>query len=375
MIRKLLLLNGLSIVAVVSHHATQWGYIAMFWWTDRYRPVNVPNYDALGGMAYYVMTVLQKLTVFSVPAFLIVSGFFAAYSTRGTKSKSQVWGGVKQRVKNLLIPYIIWSIVILTKELVEGQVYSLGLYARKLLLGEAVPAYFYVPALCQLYLLAPFLTSSAKRHRKALSLVSASVLLGFSSLWYLRLYSELANQELWLVDTFISLLPGSIFVRWLYFFVLGILLGFYLKDFKGGILQRRWWLLAGTLLFATLSIVEAEWVARMTDLDWWPNSFTLPSILYAIALVLCFLAFGNPKMTWASKQVIELGKVSYGIYLLHTTVLEIGARVLQKYLPNLLASPLIFLAGIVVLAVGLPVLLMKVVAKSPIRKSYSYLFG
>jgi peptidoglycan/LPS O-acetylase OafA/YrhL len=208
-----------------------------------------------------------------------------------------------------------------------------------------------------------------------LFLVSASVLLGFSSLWYLRLYGELANQELWLVDTLISLLPGSIFVRWLYFFVLGILLGFYLKDFKDGILQRRWWLLAGTLLFATLSIVEAEWVARMTDLDWWPNSFTLPSILYAIALVLCFLAFGNPKMTWASKQVIELGKVSYGIYLLHTTVLEIGARVLQKYLPNLLASPLIFLAGIVVLAVGLPVLLMKVVAKSPIRKSYSYLFG
>jgi peptidoglycan/LPS O-acetylase OafA/YrhL len=321
------------------------------------------------------MTVLRKLTVFSVPAFLIVSGFFAAYSTRGRQTKSKVWESVKQRVKNLLIPYIIWSVAILAKDAMEGQVYSLSVYARTLLLGEAVPAYFYVPAICQLYLLAPFLTSTAKKHRKSLLFVSALVLLGFSSLWYLRLYSELANQELPLVETFINLLPGSVFVRWLFFFVLGILLGFYLKDFKSGILQRRWLLLTTTFLFAMLSVVEAEWVARVTDLDWWPNPFTLPSILYAIALVLCFLAFGNPKMTWASKQIIELGKASYGIYLLHTTVLEVGARALQKYLPNLLGSPLIFLTSIIMLAVGVPMLMMKVVAKSPVRKNYSYFFG
>ena len=46
--RKLFLLNGLAIQAVVANHASGWGITAMFWWAHRYLPVESPNFDQLG---------------------------------------------------------------------------------------------------------------------------------------------------------------------------------------------------------------------------------------------------------------------------------------------------------------------------------------
>ena len=43
--KRLLMLSGLAITAVAVNHAANWGFIALFWWTDRYRAVAVPNYD------------------------------------------------------------------------------------------------------------------------------------------------------------------------------------------------------------------------------------------------------------------------------------------------------------------------------------------
>ena len=90
MTKRVFLLNGLAIVAVVCNHAASWGYTALFWWTDRYRPVTVPNYDQLGSLSYWAIVVVRQLTVFSLPAFLFVSGFFVAYASRGNRS-SLTW--------------------------------------------------------------------------------------------------------------------------------------------------------------------------------------------------------------------------------------------------------------------------------------------
>ena len=68
MYRRVFLLMGLAIVAVVCNHAAGWGYTAMFWWTDRYRPVTVPNFDQTGTLPYYGLLLLKQLTLFSVPA-------------------------------------------------------------------------------------------------------------------------------------------------------------------------------------------------------------------------------------------------------------------------------------------------------------------
>jgi hypothetical protein len=47
MTRRLLYLSGLAIVGVILYHAVGWGFVGMFWWTDRYAPVTVPNFDQI----------------------------------------------------------------------------------------------------------------------------------------------------------------------------------------------------------------------------------------------------------------------------------------------------------------------------------------
>ena len=61
--RRLPLLNGFAILAVVSSHATGWGYMAMVWWADRYRPVEVPNFDQLYTPSYYALVAIQGNTI------------------------------------------------------------------------------------------------------------------------------------------------------------------------------------------------------------------------------------------------------------------------------------------------------------------------
>ncbi len=372
MIKRLLLLNGLSIVGVVCSHAAQWLWIVMFWWTDRYRPVTAPNYDLLGTPQYYGVVILQRIGVFAVPAFLFATGFFAAYANRGKRGVSLKLVGT--RLKNLLIPYTIWSIVILIGDYIDGDVYSLTEYARRLLLGHAVPAYYYVFILCQLYLFSPFLAPLAKDKSKLLLISSAAVLLGVIGIFYWKLYVELAGLGSATVDRLISLVPSRSFVRWIFFFTLGMVSGYHLQAMKRWMHRARWGLLGLAAVTLPLAVFETEWIFQTTGMDWRGGVFTITGGLFAVSTILAFLSFEHVQLP-LSKVWYNLGRASFGIYLIHTTVLEITARATQKYAPQLLAYPVSFQILLVIVAVGVPFAAMTMVSRSPAKTKYRYLFG
>jgi hypothetical protein len=97
---------------VILYHASAWGFIAMFFWTDRYRPVTVPNFDMLGGATYFSLRAIEQLIIYGIPTFMFVSGFFIAIST-GRSQKAVPWRLVYERIKNLAIPFVLWSLIIL----------------------------------------------------------------------------------------------------------------------------------------------------------------------------------------------------------------------------------------------------------------------
>ena len=156
MLKRLLYLNGLAALSVVLTHANTWAYIAMISWADRYRSVAVPSYDEVGSLAYYIMSILRGLTGFTIPTFLFVSGFFIAIAT-GRTQPTIPWKVVLTRIKYLLVPYLIWCLVIIFLNLMQGRTNTIIEYLQLIATGGIAGPYYYVPLLIQFYLLSPFL--------------------------------------------------------------------------------------------------------------------------------------------------------------------------------------------------------------------------
>jgi peptidoglycan/LPS O-acetylase OafA/YrhL len=367
--RRIPLLRGWSILAVVCHHATGWGFIAMFWWVHRYRPATPPNYDQLGTPPYYVLTTLNQLALFSVPAFLFISGLFVAYTARGAATILS-WKVVKARLLNLLWPYLIWSIVIFIGDGLLGTVYSPIEYLTKLITGGAVEAYFFIPLLAQFYLLSPFLVRWAKIRPRFLLALSALLQLVLVSIPYLGGIwgSSVALQKALKALDWVC-------IRWAFFFILGVIGGFQLEQIGSWLVRYKWELLAAAALLGALSILESQLIYHATsDWNWAHAPLKLSSTFYAVAFILAFLAWDSwpPAL---SRVVGRIGGMSYGIYLIHYKSLELIARLIYHVAPGVLAQQLVLAFLLFVLVLGGTWLLMDIVAKSPARRVYRYLFG
>jgi len=130
MARRLLLLNGIAIFCVVLFHAAGWGFTAMFMWAHRYLPVISPNFEQAGSAWDIYFRLVEQFVIFSIPAFMFVSGCFIAIAYGRGSSKTD-WKRLLHRVRNLLIPYLLWTTVIII-----GQVFKVNKFKRLSLLDH-----------------------------------------------------------------------------------------------------------------------------------------------------------------------------------------------------------------------------------------------
>ena len=125
-------------------------------------------------------------------------------------------------------------------------------------------------------------------------------------------------------------------------------------------------------VIAILMIVEADILLRTTLRHWLAGIGTITFHLYSITFILWFLML---EKTPFANRFTELGKRSYGIYLVHMTAMLIFAKVVYNFTPQFLAYPLLFEATTFIVGLGVPLIMMTVVEKSPMRRFYLYLFG
>jgi len=359
-------LRGLAILAVICNHATGWGYTAMFWWVYRYRQVTPPNYDQVGTLSYYSLVAIQQLALFSVPVFLFISGFFIAYAARGSQPALS-WKVVRVRIISLLWPYLVWSLVIFVGDFLQGMSYSLVEYFRRLVVGDATVAYFFVPLLCQFYLLSPFIARWGKVRSSQVLLASALIQLTVMGLLYLRLFGVVLPD--------VHRLGDWVFIWWGFYFPLGVVFGFHFKLVRQWLGPFKWGLLMATVALGVLSIIESEVLYDLTrDYDWARGPFKFSTFLYTVAFILLFLAFDKISLPF-TRTINWIGIRSYGIYLLHPKVLAVTAKVVYHIAPWLLAHQVLYQPVLLASGLGIPLLFMAGIAKSPARKFYHYLFG
>jgi fucose 4-O-acetylase-like acetyltransferase len=367
--KRLLILSGIAILAVVANHASHRGFVAMFWWTDRYLPVSVPNFDQMGSFAYYALVAQQKLALFSVPAFLFVSGAFIAYAARGTQSRLG-WPMIWKRISNLLPPYLIWvAVYILTDILVIKTEYALQDLILSVVTVSQSP-YFFVPLLIVFFLLSPFLAPVAKNHWRWLLGAALLVQLVAMVRAYLRLFEV---QGSWMQG--MSLLFSNQFAEFIFFYSLGMISGFRLPDLKQGLYKFRWPLLVSTLVFAVLAVVEAEWVFQTYEVDVWRSAtLTLPTFLFILSFILAFFAFDHVEVPF-SNFFYGLGVSTLAIYLIHKSILLVLPKLVYNFAPFILGYQVLYQPLLIATAIGIPVLMMNLTKRTPLSQVYRILYG
>ncbi len=365
--RKLFLLNGLAIQAVVANHASGWGITAMFWWAHRYLPVESPNFDQLGSASYWLLVLLKQLTVFSVPAFLFVSGAFMTYAGRGTTSTLN-WRTLRARLLGLLYPYLVWSLIYFVWTGFRDGPLPWWEYPLRLLAGQAVGAFFYVPVLIQLLAISVWLVRWANRRPYLVLALSAVVQFGLLALRYYQLEAKLP----WLSY---GGAPDWLFLNWIFFFTAGVVVSQKQPSIGQAFKRYRWVFLVLLLAAAAPAVLEPEWRSRLDGLGSWKGtSLTISTMLYSILFILVYLGFEHIELPF-SKLLYLMGGKSYGIYLSHILVLELAARVTYHLAPFILAHQILFMPLLIVAGVGIPYVLISVLMKSPIRSLSRYLFG
>jgi len=369
MVRRLLYLMGLAVLCVVLYHASGWGFIAMFWWTDRYLPVAVPNFDQLGSASYYALRVIEQLIIFAIPSFLFVSGFFLAFAT-GRNRATIGWDVIFTRVKNLLIPYLIWSCLLLGLDVLQGRSLPPGEFLRILLTGQATDAYYFIPVLIQLYLLAPFLIPFARKHWKLTLLLT-----GLFQLFILFLrYAMILGLEAPVLQPFYILTRSWLFTGFLFWFMFGIIFGFHSAEIKAALIRLRWAALFGMMVFFLLGIFEWESLLRLSGQAWIAPDETLVDQVYAGLFLIAFLGFEQAALP-GMKAISQIGTKSFGVYLVHSLALIYTAKLVYHFAPALLGLQWVFQPILYAAGLGIPLLLMEIVARSPARRFYSVLFG
>lgn len=360
MTKRLLLLNGLAVLGVALHHASGYGFRAMFFWTDRYMPVSVPNYDQVGSLPFWIIVLIQQIDAFSLPAFLYVSGFFTAFSAMGTRSTLS--GAVlRARISTLLFPFLFWTLfffLVIVRQFPSS-------------LDEVLDRYYYIVLLIQFYLLAPLLVPLAKE-RWRLLLATATLLelvrYGVRYLDVLGVDSPLIQQLIWFT-------PKWLVPTLLFWYVFGLVAAFHRSALAAWLARVRWGLLAALLLLVVLTLLEYNVVAWATGRRWMGPYFGgLLRNLYALFFILTFLAFNDISLPF-EKDLSELGAKSLGVYLVHGPAMYVAAVLLYRQAPWVLGNQLLYQGMLVVAGLGSSLLLMHVVRRSPARTMYRYMFG
>lgn len=369
MIKRLLILNGLAILGALIFHAAGWGYTAMFWWTDRYLPVSVPDFSQFGGFEYYSLRLLEQLVGFSVPAFLLVSGFFVAFAA-GKNRPTVGWEIVFNRLKGLIPPFLLWSGVIVLFSWLQGKAWSPAKLIVDVVTGQVSPPYYYIPVLVQLYLLSPLLVWLAKKNWKWL-LVCAGAL---QALVMILRYHMILGWHQPVLDRLLILARSWLFPAYGFWFCLGIVIAFHLPGFKDWVRKVRWLALGGAVLLFFAGIIEWELLLRRSGEVWIGTSETLVDNFYIVCFLLAYLGFESfapPRPALFS----QLGTRSYGIYLTHLLVMEVTARLIYHIAPGILSVIGLYIPVLLVVGLAVPLAMMELMNRLPVRRYYEYVFG
>lgn len=251
------------------------------------------------------LVILNQISRFSVPAFFIVSGILAVRSYQRLKYK----GFIKKRFCDILLPYIIWSLIGLTFiPLHNEDVTVIGV-----ILGNG-PFFqlYYLPLLFQMYLLLPIIDKFIKSKKVIISLF----VLWLISLLLIELIN-LNNNELPIWTLY------NTFFIWIMYFVVGYYFGKNYESIRRKIVSLR--IMPIVMIFSVsvlLLMVDTiiGWKAT-GSIHGQVHEYFRPIIVIITFSLMVFLIKVASK--FKNEVITNISNRSFGIYLVHIAVIKL----------------------------------------------------
>lgn len=293
-------LRGLAIICVIAIHSSGMGF--QF-------PDDSFNFN-------FTILSRQFFNV-SVPLFLAISGYFLA--KKNISNRYEYIDFLKKQIPRVYIPLFVWSLVwvvlgmlILNKPLFQEMI--------KLVIFQSSGPYYFIALLIQYYILFPILKPLANLRGLIISLCISLATVGI--IFYIRNYMGI-NLPL--------ILYAGNFPVFLVFFVLGLHLGSIEKINLSNKL-----LVSLMLFFYFLAVIESYFLYSLFGNGGLAATAMKPS---SFMFSLCLIVFLFRNIDLFQSKILEyLGKISFGIYLIHVFMLSLIPPLLIKFFPTIIET-------------------------------------
>ena len=321
------LTRAFAIIAVLFVHSTSSG-------------VTVLEPDSLLYPMYNFLNIAGKL---GTPTFIMLSSFVLFYNYYSREVNIEL---IKRfylkRLKFILIPYIVFSFIYFSIKADYTSISSaIQSFLELLALGKAHPHLYFVFISVQFYILFPLLLILFKR---------------FAFLRRNAIWIGIALQWLWVIlnkNIFLITFKGSIALSYLSFYFLGAYLGIYYNEIKDKLRHRdsrdkiilplftgfgiMLVLYTGYMYLTRIGVLEFVSPYIPFVVNRYLSEFTWATYTLMAGLVLFYLAHianrvWKPRVKMAA---MEIGAVSFGIYLIHPLFLAILREVYSSGSPLL----------------------------------------
>ncbi|MCA9933483.1 MAG: acyltransferase [Ardenticatenaceae bacterium] len=347
--RQFAALRGIAMILVVLHHAVDLTKMA----AER------AGFAPLAGVGAAIVTPFYELGIYAVPLFLFISGAFMAYAAKGTPPAVS-WKVVRNALKRLLWPYLLWSAVLYLEVFFHyGEVHSITEYVKKLIIGSP---FDFVPLLFFFYFVAPFMVKWAQGRRGLL------LVLGIGLVQLVVMNIEAPGI---LGFHFPGWMPsdvpiiGRTLAQYAVYFPLGLVYSLNAKVVNP--VLKRWQrplLILNLALFA-LHLLHAY-------------GFIATPIIQYVAAVAAMMVMPLISRTAVPqvRRVEQVSKRSYGLYLIHFTLIDVLLFAISSFAPGLFRVQLLLMPLMFVLGFTIPIFVMERLSQmKQVRPVYQYIFG
>lgn len=270
--------------------------------------VGIHTFACSEGCSEYVRIAeiaLRQLLNCAVPLFLAISGFFLSKNDLSTREqKISFW---KKQIPKVYIPALVWSIPFLYKSTILYDIPVINCLAYFLTCSYGV--LYFILVIIQMYLLLPYISKFCNKY--------GTVAFGTLSLLSVFVMNMCYQSLSGLPFGFVTVL--GYFPLWIGFFTLGIYLSQHSR--REYDIKSLFILLLSTLC---ISVIEANlWPEDMGERFGYKFSTFLLS--YVIILIVFSKKVENvfqARKGLLYNGVIKIGKISFGIYLLHYLLIQ-----------------------------------------------------